>query len=51
MSELVSRRVTGHAEEFLGAFRIVIVNGPTPAPSTQRLARAWPIVTAVPSSG
>ena len=27
MSELVTRRMTGHTEEFFDAFRVVIVNG------------------------
>lgn len=37
MPELVSRRVTGHAEEFLDAFRIVIVNGPRQSGKTTLL--------------
>lgn len=37
MPELVSRRVTGHAEEFLDAFRVVIVNGPRQSGKTTLL--------------
>ncbi|MEU7856807.1 hypothetical protein [Nonomuraea sp. NPDC049141] len=37
MSELVSRQVTGHAEEFLDAFRVVIVNGPRQSGKTTLL--------------
>ncbi|GAB2478870.1 ATP-binding protein [Streptosporangium sandarakinum] len=37
MSELISRRVIGHAEEFLDAFRVVIVNGPRQSGKTTLL--------------
>ncbi|WP_449063472.1 ATP-binding protein [Planomonospora algeriensis] len=37
MSELVTRHVAGHAEEFLDAFRVVIVNGPRQSGKTTLL--------------
>jgi predicted AAA+ superfamily ATPase len=37
MPELISRCVTGHAEEFLDAFRVVIVNGPRQSGKTTLL--------------
>ncbi|GAA3120888.1 hypothetical protein GCM10017600_15560 [Streptosporangium carneum] len=37
MAKLVSRHVAGHAEEFLDAFRVVIVNGPRQSGKTTLL--------------